>query len=73
MVARRGKPVYDLLYQLGADLVHQPELGGYLPAGTRRGHFATELDSGLKLEVLGEAAGALPAELLASPTEVTPA
>jgi len=73
VVARRGKPVYDLLYQLGADLVHQPELGGYLPAGTRRGHFATELDSGLELEVLGEAAGALPAELLASPTEVTPA
>ncbi len=70
VVCRRGKPVYDIPYQLGAELTHFPELGGYLPAGTRRGTFSGTTADGLELELRGEAAGATPAEVLAAQQEV---
>ena len=70
VVCRRGKPVYDIPYQLGADLQHYPEMGGYLPAGTQRGRFTGTTADGLTLELRGEAAGAAPTEVLAPQLEV---
>jgi sarcosine oxidase subunit alpha len=68
VIARRGKPVYDILYQLGADLVLQPELGGYLPAGAAegdpRGATVADLPGGVGLRLAGEAAGLRPAEFM---------
>jgi hypothetical protein len=69
VVCGRGKPVYDILYQLGAELEHRSERGGYVPAGTRRGRFSGKLAGGQQLEVGGEAAGMPPAELLGSGSE----
>ncbi len=56
----RGKPAYDIPYQLGAELTAQPELGGYAPRGAKDGVFKGRLPGGHGVEVLGEAAGALP-------------
>jgi len=68
VIARRGKPVYDILYQLGAELVLQPELGGYLPAGAARsmgsGATLASLPGGVGLRLGGEAAGILSAKFL---------
>jgi len=60
VICAPGVPAYDVPYQLGADLVLDPERGGYVPR-----------DPGARapLVVAGEAAGRSPGELL---PEVTP-
>jgi len=63
VLAHRGKPVYDVLYQLGAELELQPELGGYLPAGANRGRTTSKLPGGVDLILGGEAAGRRPGEI----------
>ena len=60
VVARRGKPVYDIPYQLGADLSLQPGRGGFIPRETANGRFSGDLAAGARLSVVGEAAGNLP-------------
>jgi sarcosine oxidase subunit alpha len=71
VIAGRGKPAYDLIYQLGADLVLDPDRGGYVAPG--RGDLAAvPLPGGLELCVAGEAAGADPAAVLAPPAEEEP-
>ncbi len=64
IVCHRAKPAYDVLYQLGADLVLEPERGGYLPDGVREGRYRSVLPGGLQLEVAGEAAGLPPQTVL---------
>ncbi len=60
VICGRGKPAYDIPYQLGADLTAQTELGGYAPRGAKNGSFSGQLPNGHGIQVLGEAAGALP-------------
>ena len=60
VICGRGKPAYDIPYQLGADLSAQPDLGGYAPAGAQDGVFTGQLPGGHGYQALGEAAGALP-------------
>lgn len=63
VICERGKPAYDIPYQLGADLTLQPELGGFVPRGAAGGGYQGELAPGAGLTVVGEAAGALPEEM----------
>jgi hypothetical protein len=49
VICGRGKPTYDILYQLGADLALQPELGGFVLQ-----------PNGPHLIAVGEATGKLP-------------
>ena len=49
IICGRGKPAYDILYQLGADLALQPELGGFVLQ-----------PNGPQLIAVGEATGKLP-------------
>lgn len=63
VVCGRGKPVYDIPYQLGADLTLQPELGGFVPRGAADGSYGGNLAPGTALTVAGEAAGGLPEEM----------
>ncbi|MFH1842675.1 MAG: 2Fe-2S iron-sulfur cluster-binding protein [bacterium] len=75
IVARRGKPVYDIPYQLGADLVLRPEYGGYLPAAADPAAAAdhhTVLPGGIELWVGGEALGQSAAACLAPSSEEAP-
>jgi len=67
VVCNRGKPAYDIPFQLGADMILQPELGGFVPRNTRDGRFDGHLADGVGLTIVGEAAGALP-ENQASPS-----
>lgn len=63
VVCFRGKPAYDIPYQLGADLTLQPELGGFaLPSSElyRVGAVSCSLAKGTGLIAVGEAAGHLP-------------
>ena len=60
VVCNRGKPVYDIPYQLGAKVTLQPELGGFLPEGITDGRFNGSLSAQASLSICGEAAGALP-------------
>jgi sarcosine oxidase subunit alpha len=69
VVANRAKPAYDVIYQLGADLVLDPDRGGYLPRGVQEGRYHTTLPGGLQLEVAGEAAGLAPATVLNAQSE----
>jgi NADPH-dependent 2,4-dienoyl-CoA reductase/sulfur reductase-like enzyme len=65
VVARPGKPVYDIPYQLGVPLVLDPERGGYAPRDLKAGRFDAELDGGLTCHIAGEAAGQRPEALVA--------
>jgi sarcosine oxidase subunit alpha len=69
VVVNRAKPAYDVIYQLGADLVLDPTQGGYLPRGVQDGSFRGTLPGGLQLEVAGEAAGLKPAAVLKCESE----
>jgi hypothetical protein len=69
VLAGRGKPVYDVLYQLGADLVLEPERGGYVPTGTRRGGGTTRLPGDVPLTVAGEASGSPAGEVFSAAEE----
>ncbi len=60
VICGRGKPAYDIPYQLGADLALKPEGGGFLPAGVQDGRYTGPLNAGAILTVVGEAAGTLP-------------
>jgi sarcosine oxidase subunit alpha len=63
VVCRRGKPAYDVPYQLGADLTLQPELGGFTLSSSelyRTGAISCTLPDGAALTAVGEAAGHLP-------------
>ncbi len=60
VIAERGKPAYDVPYQLGADLALNTARGGYLPRGLDGDRHETGLPGGLALVVAGEAAGARP-------------
>ncbi len=62
VVCSRGKPAYDIPYQLGLDLTAQPDRGGYAPRGVQSNRFETTLEQGITLLVCGEAAGTLPAQ-----------
>ncbi len=70
VIAGRGKPAYDIAYQLGAELVLDPARGGYVPRGEDGDRFAIDLPAGSPLIVAGEAAGALPRICLAQDEEV---
>lgn len=60
VICNRGKPAYDIPYQVGCGLLLQPELGGFVPAGAAGGSYQGTLPSGAAITVLGEAAGGLP-------------
>ncbi len=63
VLCNRGKPVYDIPYQLGCDLTMQPERGGYLPRNISTAAHEETLPGGAHLAVIGEAAGNLPHDL----------
>jgi len=63
VLCNRGKPVYDIPYQLGCDLALNPEQGGYLPREIDGTVYRGALPGGADLEIIGEAAGALPHDL----------
>lgn len=63
VVCNRGKPAYDILYQLGADLALQPDLGGFALSETQEddsGSITTVLPGGSRIVPVGEARGLLP-------------
>lgn len=60
VVCSRGKPCYDIPYQLGLALTAQPDRGGYAPLGIVGNRFEGTLESGKSIVVCGEAAGSLP-------------
>ncbi|MBU2500942.1 (2Fe-2S)-binding protein [bacterium] len=60
VICNPGKPAYDVLYQLGSELVLQPERGGYLPAGADGSDLGGILPGGRPFRVVGEAAGIRP-------------
>ena len=62
----RGKPTYDIPYQLGAQLTLDPAAGGFVapPAST--------LPGAVPLSVAGEAAGLAADQVLGKPAEVAP-
>lgn len=60
VICNSGKPAYDILYQLGCELVLQPERGGYLPAGADGSDLGGILPGGRPFRVVGEAAGSRP-------------
>ena len=62
VVCGRGKPVYDIPYQLGADLVLRPDAGGYVPRDPRDATGRGEAAGSLSLRIRGEADGTLPHE-----------
>jgi len=61
VVCGRGKPTYDIPYQLGADLDLDPARGGFV---------ARSAAEGCRLTVAGEAAGLSPETLLTTALEV---
>lgn len=63
----RGKPAYDIPYQLGADLAVQPARGGYAPAGITGDRHTAPLPGGHTIAYAGEAAGNTP-DAMADPT-----
>jgi hypothetical protein len=71
VLVQQAKPVYDIPYQLGADLVLDPHRGGYVPRGAVNGRVTTLLPGGLQLQVIGEAAGHSPAALFGCSGEDT--
>ncbi len=65
VICRRGKPAYDIPYQLGADLALVPARGGFVPRGcgdSEAGTFAVNLPGGADLTCAGEALGLLPVD-----------
>ncbi len=62
VICSRGKPAYDIAYQLGLDLAAQPHRGGYVPRGVQSNRFDGTLAGGQSIIVCGEAAGALASE-----------
>ena len=73
VICGRPKPAYDIPQQLGCDLSLQPDAGGFLPRGTADGAFSGPLPGGPTLDMLGEAAGALPRDQVRTRhREVTP-
>lgn len=65
VICERGKPAYDIPYQLGAKLELQPERGGYLPhpAATATADSQTvTLPTGNRIIYTGEALGQQTAE-----------
>lgn len=60
VICRRGKPVYDLLDQLGVDLAAQRAQGGYVPRGADGRPFTGDLLRNCRFEARGEAIGAHP-------------
>ncbi|MBU1072140.1 (2Fe-2S)-binding protein [bacterium] len=55
VMCARAKPAHDIPYQLGADLVLDPDRGGFVPRAART--------SGTVVSIVGEAAGAAPEDL----------
>ncbi|MBE0567993.1 MAG: hypothetical protein IH621_18715, partial [Krumholzibacteria bacterium] len=64
VVCGRGKPTYDIPYQLGADLVLDPARGGFIAPAS------AALPGGTAFAAVGEAAGLLPDEVLGAAPEV---
>jgi len=62
VICGRGKPTYDIPYQLGLELSAQPERGGYAPKGIESDRFEGNLTGGQSILVCGEAAGCLPGQ-----------
>jgi hypothetical protein len=65
VICNRGKPAYDIPYQLGADLALEPEFGGFLVnpySQSESGLRIASLPSGARLVVAGEAAGLEPGQ-----------
>ncbi len=60
----RGKPTYDIPFQLGAQLTLDPAAGGFVAPG------ASILPGAVPLAVAGEAAGLVADQVLAAPPEV---
>ncbi len=64
VICARGKPAYDIPYQLGARLILDESRGGYVPREADR--VESRLPGGLLLTVTGEAAGLPPGAVLAA-------
>ncbi len=69
VICRRGKPAYDIPYQLGTKLSAQPDLGGFVARETRMGAFSGKLPGGHEIQIQGEAAGALPDQISQTTSE----
>jgi sarcosine oxidase subunit alpha len=70
VVCERGKPAYDIPYQLGADLILSTARGGYILRGTEDETAEALLPGGLRLTVAGEATGDRFAAVLRAAGEV---
>lgn len=73
VICGRGKPAYDIPYQLGANLALQPDLGGFalpLPDDSGSGPATSLLPGGPRLVAVGEACGDLPGRHHPSGAEV---
>jgi hypothetical protein len=65
VICRRGKPAYDIPYQVGADLELVTSRGGFVPRGCEASEadtFSATLPGGAGLTYAGEALGLLPTE-----------
>jgi sarcosine oxidase subunit alpha len=65
VICGRGKPAYDVPYQLGADLSLQPDLGGFTLSRSHDsgpGGVSCTLPGGPGLMATGEAAGFIPGQ-----------
>lgn len=74
VICNRGKPAYDVPYQLGVDLVNQPDRGGFIMprSGDSDSDPATcRLPGGAVVTALGEAAGRMPGPAILQPGKVT--
>ncbi len=63
VLCNRGKPVYDIPYQLGCDLCLNAEVGSFLPRDLNGTMYKSVLPGGPDFEIIGEAAGILPSDL----------
>lgn len=73
VICGRGKPAYDIPYQLGANLKLQPDLGGFtlpLSGDPDDGEYVSVLSGGSRLVAIGEACGGLPGRHHLSADEV---
>ncbi len=65
VICGRGKPAYDIPYQLGADLALLPERGGFVPralAASTTGDLELTLPGGARILYAGETLGHLPTD-----------
>jgi hypothetical protein len=72
VIARRGKPTYDIPYQLGADLVLDPARGGYVPRPLPPPSAIPHPPNAQAISITGEARGLAVEQVFASLEEKQP-